>query len=462
MTTGEAWLPASAAGRPPAEREDVYESFARGLAGMRYDVFISYSHTSDAAVAVALQKGLERLARPLFRLRSLDVFRDDTGLDAHQTLSEGIAQALERSRFFLLVCSPDAAGSPWVQEEVRLWTERNGFRRLLLARTAGEAAWNRTLARFDPSTTAIPPLLERQLREEPLLVDLTWARDCPPEQLTLRDPRFNERVAQLAASPVHPGRDAYALQQTDQRQLRRRKQAWAAAALVLVLLALALAGALWNVDRQRDLAEERQRIAQSRQLAAEANLAATSEPDLAMLLALESVELESDVVARNSLLSVVSSPNLPLRHLPPRTPGPVVLAGAPEAPMLVSGDQSGRLVVMDDVLEQVGGDGIDNLAPDGVVDAVLVPGGATLFVGSRNGDIVRYDRTPTGWQERLVFEGAGTVLDMAIEPATAALAVSFARNRRDAGAHHGGAAGVGVCAVADGARLRVTRRSHRR
>jgi WD40 repeat protein len=139
------------------------------------------------------------------------------------------------------------------------------------------------------------------------------------------------------------------------------------------------------------------------------------------------VELGSDVVARNSLLSVVSSPNLPLRHLPPGTPGHVVLAGAREAPILVSGDQSGRLVVMDDVLEQIGGDGIDNLAPDGVVDAVLVPGGATLFVGSRNGDIVRYDRTPTGWQERLVFEGAGTVLDMAIEPATAALAVSYSR-----------------------------------
>jgi len=43
----------------------------------RFDAFISYSH-ADAAVAVAVQRGLHKLAKPLWRPRSLRVFLDRT------------------------------------------------------------------------------------------------------------------------------------------------------------------------------------------------------------------------------------------------------------------------------------------------------------------------------------------------------------------------------------------------
>ena len=49
---------------------------------MAYHAFISYSHAADARLAPALQSALHRLAKPLYRLRALNVFRDKTGLAA--------------------------------------------------------------------------------------------------------------------------------------------------------------------------------------------------------------------------------------------------------------------------------------------------------------------------------------------------------------------------------------------
>jgi hypothetical protein len=41
-----------------------------------YDAFISYSRLEDGWLAPALQSGLERFAKPWYRLRGLRVFRD--------------------------------------------------------------------------------------------------------------------------------------------------------------------------------------------------------------------------------------------------------------------------------------------------------------------------------------------------------------------------------------------------
>ena len=47
---------------------------------MKYDAFISYSHSADGRLAPAVQSGLQRLARPWYRRSALRVFRDETGL----------------------------------------------------------------------------------------------------------------------------------------------------------------------------------------------------------------------------------------------------------------------------------------------------------------------------------------------------------------------------------------------
>src|SRR5262249_881617 len=47
---------------------------------IKHDAFISYNHGADHELAEALEAGMEKLAKPLFSLRAIDLFRDTTGL----------------------------------------------------------------------------------------------------------------------------------------------------------------------------------------------------------------------------------------------------------------------------------------------------------------------------------------------------------------------------------------------
>src|SRR3954462_3974590 len=104
---------------------------------MGYDAFISYSHAADGALAPALQRGLQRLARRWHRKRALEVFRDQTGLSVSPALWSSIRIALDRSEFFVLLASPDAAASHWVNLEIEYWLASHSVDRLLPVVTAG-------------------------------------------------------------------------------------------------------------------------------------------------------------------------------------------------------------------------------------------------------------------------------------------------------------------------------------
>src|SRR3954454_9613049 len=90
---------------------------------MAYDGFISYSHSADGRLAPAVQTGLQRLARPWYRRRALRVFRDETGLTVNPHLWGSITAAMDESRYFTVLLSPDAAESPWVNRELSYWLE---------------------------------------------------------------------------------------------------------------------------------------------------------------------------------------------------------------------------------------------------------------------------------------------------------------------------------------------------
>ena len=57
----------------------------------QHDAFISYSHVADTKLATALESGLEKLAKPLLKLRALNVFRDQTSLSASPALFSVLA-----------------------------------------------------------------------------------------------------------------------------------------------------------------------------------------------------------------------------------------------------------------------------------------------------------------------------------------------------------------------------------
>ncbi len=284
---------------------------------VRYDAFLSYSHAADGRLAPALQSALERLARPWYRLRALRVFRDETGLAVDPHLWGSIARAMDDSDWFVVLCSPEAAASEWVDREIHHWLERGAADRMLLVLTDGEIEWDAARADFDPiRSTALPPVLFGRFTDEPRYLDLRWARR--EDQLDPRHGRFRTAVAQLAA-PMHGvARDE--LESEDLRQHRRTlRLARGATSVLVLLLVLALtlgvvalqqrAGARREAKtarKQAAIALREATTSESRQLAAEALTALRDgRSDVAQLLAVEAYRTQANFATRTSLLQTV-------------------------------------------------------------------------------------------------------------------------------------------------------------
>ena len=215
-----------------------------------YDGFISYSHAQDKPVAAALQTAVQRLGKPWYRRRALRIFRDDTSLSATPHLWPSIEQALARSRYLILLVSPQAAASPWVGKEVEYWLAHKSIDTFLLAVTDGEVGWEDKAGDFLWSAaTPLPLALKGQFPAEPKWVDLRKYRGGA----SARDGKFIDLAADLAAA-IHGTPKEDLLSQEVRQQRRALMLAWSAAASLLVLTAAA--GWEWQVARtQRAKAE---------------------------------------------------------------------------------------------------------------------------------------------------------------------------------------------------------------
>lgn len=114
----------------------------------RYRAFISYSHR-DAAFGRRLHRRLERYGLPRRLVgrpgprgpvprRLTPIFRDREELTAAHDLTAEVRAALAASESLIVVCSPNAAASPWVAREVELFRELHPDRPILAALAAGE------------------------------------------------------------------------------------------------------------------------------------------------------------------------------------------------------------------------------------------------------------------------------------------------------------------------------------
>jgi len=100
----------------------------RRASPQRYMAFLSYSH-QDAAIADWLHETLEEFKVPpqlIGRLtdqgpvpkKLAPIFRDRQELAAAADLSDEIEEAIAASRFLIILCSPAAAKSRWINEEI--------------------------------------------------------------------------------------------------------------------------------------------------------------------------------------------------------------------------------------------------------------------------------------------------------------------------------------------------------
>jgi hypothetical protein len=118
----------------------------------RHDAFISDSHRADGRLAKAIEDGIERLAKPLLRLRACDVFRDETSLAANPSLWAGILDHLGGSEWFVLLACPESANSEWCTKETIFWLENRPLERMLVVWTGGDLSWSGAARDFDWTT----------------------------------------------------------------------------------------------------------------------------------------------------------------------------------------------------------------------------------------------------------------------------------------------------------------------
>ncbi|MGE0621707.1 MAG: tetratricopeptide repeat protein [Pseudomonadales bacterium] len=213
----------------------------------RYEAFISYSH-ADEAWAGWLHRALERyrlpraLAGELGRSRRLRrIFRDRDELFSGE-LTGKIQAALDASDALIVVCSPNAAASRWVNDEIEYFLARSGSDRVFC------------LLVDDDAGASFPPALGAE----------RIAADPRPKA----DGRSNARLKLLAGLLDI---DFDTLRQRDRQWQRRRtgiqlgaltgSAALAAAAVYLALQAPPcrdrneLLAEIWGADRRAAVAE---------------------------------------------------------------------------------------------------------------------------------------------------------------------------------------------------------------
>jgi tetratricopeptide (TPR) repeat protein len=210
----------------------------------RYTAFLSYSH-KDAAAAGRLHRRLEtyriprrlvgaETARGPVPARLAPIFRDREELPAATDLSTTVREALARSGALIVLCSPAAAESLWVAEEIETFRKLHPDCPVLAAVLDG-----------DPPD-CFPPVLRAFGRDgtwhEPLATDLRRHRDGTRLGLL-----------KLVAGITGVGLDA--LVQRDAARRIRRVMAVTGAALIAMLMLAAMT--VIALDARRDAEHQR-------------------------------------------------------------------------------------------------------------------------------------------------------------------------------------------------------------
>jgi WD40 repeat protein len=352
---------------------------------VRYKAFVSYSHESDAQLAMALQSSLSRFAKPWYRLRTMRIFQDKSSLSANPSLWDSIEQALGQAEYFLLLASPASAKSPWVHKEVEWWLQNRSVEQLIVGLTDGVILWNEQAGDFDwKTTTALPSSLKGVFPAEPLYADFRAAK--AGGKYADSDPAYRGALLDVAAPLM--GRSKDDLDGDDIRLHRKAvRTAWAAAVFIAVL-AIATAAGMY-------VAHQRQKTAASRALASEA-ASHLDDRSLAMLLSIESRRIADTVESRRALLTTIQRlPNVEA-FLWGHTDAVTRAVFSPDGQTILSAGWDDRIIVWNAVTHQPIGQAV--AGPRNLVSVAFAPDGSR-FGSASSGSVIVWDtktRKPIG------------------------------------------------------------------
>lgn len=210
----------------------------------RYRAYISYSH-ADRRFATWLQRALEayrvprRLVTRGLPSRLAPIFRDQAELPSSANLRQTLRDALEQSDALIVVCSPEASASRWVNEEILHFKSLGRSERIfsVIARGDPPGCFPRALhVRFDAQGAPCH----------------TDAEPVAPDARPGRDGRTDARL-KLVAGLLGVGFD-----ELKQRELHRRHNRMAiVTGLSLAVAAATLALALFALEAREDAERRR-------------------------------------------------------------------------------------------------------------------------------------------------------------------------------------------------------------
>ena len=215
------------------------------------DAFISYSHAADQRFAEALERALQQFAKPWYKRRALQVFRDHGNLNLSPHLWGSIQSALDSSRYFIFLASPGSAQSEWCGKEVEHWKAHRDRNKIIVVVTDGAIVWDRERRDFDgPQSSSIPDAMQGVFEDEPFYLDARGLRE--QDDLSLRNPHFKQSVVQIAAALHNRSVEDMVGEEVDQhRRITRLRNGVIFALTLLLIVAVGLAVYAFQ---QRDIA----------------------------------------------------------------------------------------------------------------------------------------------------------------------------------------------------------------
>ncbi|MBL9155720.1 MAG: TIR domain-containing protein [Verrucomicrobiales bacterium] len=283
----------------------------------RYWAFISYSHQDNLAIrqdgsrdrvrwAEWLHHSLESYRIPeafadrttvdgeAMPKRFFPVFQDEKELPINSDLGGSIREALEQSRFLIVICSPRSAVSRYVNEEVRYFKQLGRGDQIFAVIIDGEPNASLGLkAGVRPERECFCPALRHPLDEngvedlsalleqEPIAGDVRDKAHEPPHEVAAKELRRGHgEVLEFAKLKLIAGMMGVGLDDLVQRdrirqvqERRRRRNRWLAVASIILAL-LAVSG--WFGHQ----AWEQQKLAEKRQIEADEALKRSEEERL--------------------------------------------------------------------------------------------------------------------------------------------------------------------------------------
>ena len=290
----------------------------------RYWAFISYSHrdkkwgdwlhkameeytvSDDIAAAYAGERQLPK--------RIFPVFRDRDELPTSHDLGENIKQGLTDSEYLIVICSPNAVGSMWVNEEIKTFKALGRENKVLCLIVDGEPN-----ASSKSNVSQKAPWRDKFLHK----VGLLSFDDCFPESVRFKVNRNKEITLEHTepiAADARPGQGgklmalvklAAGVLQIDfdklwKRELRRNRRNQIGSILTMAALSMVFAGLAWEAAKQRDHAEYQAKTAFSRFLVTQSNEILNGGSvyplSLGSLLAIEAYAISPDVATLGALI----------------------------------------------------------------------------------------------------------------------------------------------------------------